>query len=667
LLVLLAPMLALLPLAAYGLVAHLGMRQAEVHHDGRRVARVAENLSLAIEGELAAGLRALETLAGSAVLERRDLPAFREEARRLLARETAWHTIALVDGSRQVMNLRFAPDQALPAFDQPVGRLLAGARPAAVALQDGRILLGAAVQRDGAVRAALVAVLEGAVLAGPIARVRIPHGWSAVLLDEDGHLLAGVLGAAIPLDALTPALATPGQTRALAAGGQALARPLAETRWSVVVAIPPSPPALDWLWFAVALLFSMLLGGAGMLIAASGERQRQALARRDGAAEAAASASVQDRRRSDLMATVSHELRAPLTGLLGYTDLLLRAGLPAQPRGWVEQQKRAGEVLLALIGDVLDFARLDEGAIALEDTDIDLPAFLEEAAGMMQALAAQKGLRLNVVGDRALPRWVKGDPLRLRQVVTNLLSNALKFTAAGEVTLAACPVAGPDRIEISVTDTGMGIPAEELPRIFDRFRQAGADTARRFGGSGLGLAICQRLARAMGGTLTAESRPGEGSRFVLRIPFRPGAAPAAARADAALSLLIAEDVPASRLLLQALLERAGHKVTAVEDGAQALAALHGARFDLALLDLQMPGIDGMGVAAAIRRMPGKPGRLPLVALTADPPEEVESRCRTAGFDAVLRKPFETRRLLGLIEALRNRRADDARPVAAAAD
>ncbi len=659
-----APLLALLPLLAYSLLL---LGEARGPGPGQRevaLRREAETLATSLDAELSARMRLLETLAGSAALERRDASALRDEARRLLEREPSWQALALLDGSRPVLNVRHAADPAPPVLALPAASPASGSA-SVQDLPDGRIMLHAPAATDAEQRAALAGVLDAASFGPALARIALPPGWSAGLLDREGRLLAGHATLPVGAAALQAVLGQPGQLQTLGAS-EVLARPLEGTGWAVLVVAPrPPAPWSDPDWLAAALLGSAGFGLGGVLLAAWATQRRHEAARQSGAAEAVARAAEGERRRADLLATVSHELRAPLTGLLGYTELLLRADLPAQPRSWVEQQKRAGEVLLALIGDVLDLARIEDGAIQLEDADIDLPATLDEIAGMMRGLAALKGLALTVAADRGLPRWIKGDPLRLRQIVTNLLANAIKFTAAGEVTLAVRLAAAPDTLEITVSDTGPGIPPEELPRIFDRFRQAGPDTARRFGGSGLGLAICKRLATAMEGTIVAESRMGEGSRFTLRVPFRPGAAPAAPRRDGALRLLVAEDVPASRLLLKALLERAGHEVTAVEDGALALAAMHGASFDLGLIDLQMPELDGMGVAAAVRRMPGDSGRLPLIALTADPPEEIEATCRDAGFDAVLRKPFETRRLLGLIDALRGRRGEAAERFAAA--
>lgn len=652
----LAPFLAVLPLAAYGLGLLLGVRaerEADRQGDLQRTATV---VAAVMDAELRAGLRALEALAGSDRLATGDLVGFRAEAQRLLAREPAWFTIALTDGERQLLNLRYPAEAALPPAGDvaEVGSVLASGRPAPGGLMHGRVALRVPVRVDGAVRYALVAAQEATTFVQPLDRASLPHGWSAMLLDGDGRLIARAASGTASPEALRPALEEP-RKPVEGDGLLALAVPVGDSRWSLVVAMPPPSFADEALiWLLAALGASAVLAGFGVAARIATRHRGQDALRNRRQTEALARAGEQERRRADLLATVSHELRAPLTGLLGYTDLLAKADLPPTARSWVEQQRRAGQALLALIGDVLDFARLEEGAVELEEADIEIALLIEDCAGLMRSVAQQKGLGLRVAIDPGLPRWVRGDPLRLRQVATNLLGNAIKFTARGEIVIAARLTPRPERLEVAVTDTGIGIAPEDLPLIFDRFRQAGPDTARRFGGSGLGLAICRRLVDAMGGAIGAESTAGQGSRFVFWVPFRPGAAPIASGRATPLRILVAEDVAASRLLLQAVLERAGHVVTAAEDGPRALAALHGASFDMAVLDLHMPGTDGFGVAAALRTLPGEQGRVPLIALTADPPEQVEPACREAGFDAVLRKPFETRRLLGLIDALRGR-------------
>lgn len=656
----LAPFLALLPLAGFGLMLLIAL-QAERSADRRAdLQRAATALAASVESELRGGIRVLEALAGSPRLAAGDMAAFRAEAQRVMARDATWFTIELTDGERQLLNLRYPAEAALPPVRDPtsVAAVLRSGRAMPSGLVEGFVALRVPVRVDGAVRYSLMAALEASTYARVLDRAPLPRGWSALLMDAEGRLIArAAAGAAAPED-LRPALEQPRQLAELRSL-TAYALPVGDSRWTLVMAATPDDFATRAVgWLVLAAGAAAVIAGIGVAARIASRHRGQEALRHRNQAEALARAAEHDRRRTDMLATVSHELRAPLTGLLGYTDLLAKADLPATARAWVEQQRRAGQALLALIGDVLDFARLDEGAVELEDADIEISQLLEDCAGLMRSVAQQKGLGLRVAIDPGLPRWMRGDPMRLRQVATNLISNAIKFTEKGEIVISARLTARPERIEVSVIDTGIGIAPEALPRIFDRFRQEAATTARRFGGSGLGLAICRRLVEAMGGAIGAESRQGQGSRFTFWVPFRPGAAPlASTRPGAALRILVAEDVAASRLLLTAVLERAGHVVTAAEDGPRALAALHGAAFDLAVLDLHMPGLDGFGVAAALRTLPGEQGRVPLIALTAEQPEEVEPACRNAGFDAVLRKPFETRRLLGLIDALRGRTSD----------
>jgi len=639
---LMPPLVATLPLAllVVALLAGFGMQMQRERQAS--LTRTVATLQAALEAELQADTRLLKLLAATAGPASAE--AFRSAAQGVLARDPGWHNLALEDAQARQIDLRRpaeAPPTPLPD-PASLARVLQSGRPAFSGQRDGLVSLRVPVLREEVVRLAVVAEIPLASLAADLARLPLPPGWALRLTDAQGETL--VERGPPPLG--TPPLGTPG------AEAGTLSRQVGETGWRL--AITPAPfGRITWL-FGLGSVLALLLGLG--LAARLAWRGRAAVAlHQQHQAEALAHAADLERRRADLLATVSHELRAPLTGLLGYTELLSRAELPPTPHAWVQQQRRAGQALLALVGDVLDFARLEDGAIALEDTSLDLFELLEDAAALLRAVAQQKALGLVIQRDPGLPRWVRGDPLRLRQVVINLLGNAIKFTAQGEVVLSARIVARPERLEISVSDTGIGICEEALPRIFDRFQQGADDTARRFGGSGLGLAICRRLVVAMGGTITAESLPGRGSRFTLRVPFRPGQPPDDGSREGEprmpLRILVAEDVPASRLLLVAVLERAGHAVTAVEDGPRALAAVHGTPFDLAMVDLRMPGLDGFGVAAALRTLPGERGRMKLVALTAEAPEEVEAACQEAGFDALLRKPFETRRLLGLVEAL----------------
>ncbi|MBU8539006.1 hybrid sensor histidine kinase/response regulator [Falsiroseomonas tokyonensis] len=657
---LIGPFLAILPLAAFSLAVVLGFKAERAADRAEDVVRTTTALVAGLDSELRAGLRALDALAGSQHLKSGDLSGFRQEAQRLLAREPYWFTIALTDGERQILNLRYPEGAPLPAIQDlaAVGSVLRTGYAALGGLVERRVSYRVPVRVDGVVRFALVATQEATTFAMLLDRAGLPRGWSALLLDGDGRVIARAASGRSEPELLRPALSHRDVTEV--GGMTALALPLGDSRWSLLVAAPP-PGFIEKAtsWLVVALGLATLVAALGIAARMTRREPAQEVPRPGGQSEAMARAAEQDRSRNALMAAVSQELCAPLTGLLDYTDRLAKAELPAEARGWVEQQRQAGGALLALVGDVLDFARLEEGSIALEDTDIEIAALLEDCAALMRPAAQAKGLALQLAIDAGLPRWIRGDPMRLRQVTTKLLDNAIRASPQGSVVLAARLTPRPERVEISVLDQGPGILEAEMPRLFDRFRDSAAQQAVGVqavrGGSGLGLAICRRVVEAMGGAIGAESPGGNGARFVFWVPFRPGAAPAQARGTQALRILVAEDVAASRLLLATLLERAGHQVTATADGPAALAALHGARFDLAVLDLHMPGLGGLGVAQAVRALQGEASRMPMIALTADSAEELEGQCRAAGFDAVLRKPFETRRLLGLVDGLRMRR------------
>lgn len=694
---LLSPFLALLPLALFGLLLLISV-QAERRADRQDdLQRTATTLVAGLDSEMRAGLRALDALAGSQHLKSGDLAGFRQEAQRLLAREPHWFTIALTDGEKQLLNLRYPEGAALPPVEDlaAVGSVLRTGQSAPGGLMQGRISFRVPVRVDGAVRFALVATQEATTFAQMLDRAGLPPGWSALLLDGDGRLVARAATGRAEPEALRPAFGhSPAPVEVN--GVFALAQPVGASRWSLVVAAPPSSLTRAAAWWLLAAF------GAAAFVASLGVAARMALRDHGQEAqhqrrqqEALARAAEQDRRRSEMMLAVSQELRAPLSGLLDYCERLEQADLPAPARLLVERQRQAGQALLALVGDVLDFARLEDGGIEIEDTDIEIAPLLEECIALMRPAAADKDLVLRLAIDPGLPRWIRGDPMRLREVTTKLLDNAIRAAPSGQVVLSARLTPRPERVEVTVADEAPAIAEADMPRLFDPARDTGPEgvapaSALLAGrGSGLGLAICRRLVEAMGGAIGAESGSGKalaaqasggqasggqaaagqssgvpasgsqfpgghGRRFVFWVPFRPGASPGLTRAGTPLRILVAEDVAASRLLLTTVLERAGHAVTAASDGPAALAALHRASFDLAVLDLHMPSLGGLGVAPAVRALPGDQSRLPLIALTADPAEQVEECCRAAGFDAVLRKPFETRRLLGLIDGLRAR-------------
>jgi ligand-binding sensor domain-containing protein/CheY-like chemotaxis protein len=353
------------------------------------------------------------------------------------------------------------------------------------------------------------------------------------------------------------------------------------------------------------------------------------------------------------LATLGHEVRTPMTGVLGMSELLLGTALDPRQRGYTQSIRHAGEHLLRLVNDALDLARIEAGKLALVAADFDLHALLDELAALQAPLAAQRGLAFGCEIALDVPRGVRGDPLRLRQILLNLLGNALKFTERGGVGLQVATL-GPHGLRFTVSDTGPGLDAGQQARLFQRFEQAdGVRTAARYGGSGLGLAICQELVAAMGGHITVASVPGAGSRFSVELPW-PAAAPPAAPTPVATpgasastwrsgrALLLVEDDATVAEVITGLLRAQGHRVTHAAHGLAALVEVAAAGFDLVLLDLDLPGMDGCALARQLR---AQGFAAPLLVVTARADAEAEAAARAAGCHGFLRKPV-TGALLG---------------------
>jgi signal transduction histidine kinase len=372
--------------------------------------------------------------------------------------------------------------------------------------------------------------------------------------------------------------------------------------------------------------------------------QLQAQAAELRAAKAAAEAA--SAAKSTFLATMSHEIRTPLSSVIGFSDVLLRTELDARQRDYVELQRDAGRGLLNVINGILDFSKLEAGEVEIAPEDVDLPAEMESCCGLFRLAAEERGLALRLVLDPAVPRWLRLDGHRLRQVVGNLLSNAVKFTHSGEIVLAIRCEA--DRIVFEVRDTGIGIPAEKQPELFRDFSQLGGSVARDYGGTGLGLAICRRLVTLMGSTLGVESEIDSGSRFFFALALVPGTAvPEPAGVPAAerkLRILVAEDTDTNQLLIKLLLTEDGHAVTVVDNGASAVEAVVLQDFDVVLMDMQMPVLDGLGATRRIRALPNAAGKLPILALTANVLPEELAACRDAGMQGHLAKPIDPYRL-----------------------
>jgi len=347
--------------------------------------------------------------------------------------------------------------------------------------------------------------------------------------------------------------------------------------------------------------------------------------------------------RSSFLANMSHEIRTPMNAILGFTDVLLNTTLAPAQRRHLDTVRHAAQSLLGLLNDILDTAKLEKGAVELEMADFSLRGLCEQVAASMRLGAEKKGLALKLDYPQELPEHFRGDALRIQQVLVNLLGNAIKFTHQGKVVIEVRQQQS--STVIAVVDTGIGIPADRLERIFDAFAQADATITRQYGGTGLGTTIARQLTELMGGRIVVQSEPGVGSRFEMRIPLACGQAPLQASAEERprlppLTILVADDVPQNVELLDLVLQGDGHTVRSAKNGVEALRLFNSGRFDVILMDMHMPEMDGMSATRALRDIERADGRVatPVIALTASVQAADRHAALQAGMDGFATKP-----------------------------
>jgi len=387
---------------------------------------------------------------------------------------------------------------------------------------------------------------------------------------------------------------------------------------------------------------------------------------------AVAQAEAASEAKSEFLATMSHEIRSPMNGIMGTIDLLYVSPLAGEQRQLVDLLHDSAASLLGILDDILDFAKIEAGAVALAAEPTSMARLVASVREMLIHAAARKEVAFDTDIAADVPEWIAADALRLRQILVNLAGNAVKFTARGSVGIKVAR--GADRsgtpvLTFAVSDTGIGMAPEAIARLFQPFSQADASTTRHFGGTGLGLSISRRLAAMMGGDVAVASEPGVGSVFTLTVPLVEAAQPAAIVSQQAIvgsaelglvRALVAEDLPTNRFVIERQLVRLGVQVEAVENGQEALTALGRGSYDILITDFHMPVMDGLELTRRIRETEAKDAetRLPIIGLTADVTASTRERCQSAGMDEVISKPIDMRRLETVLRCLLLEKADD---------